>query len=532
MKITKNKLITLYVFLLLIFLITSNNQLESWIKYRLISLAEKNLNSVNDQFAINNWFVDVNANFPDKSKIDKREESLFFEIPTKNSFYLTYSESKLNIFDRKNPAIRKLILQIDSHLILYNPQISSSMLTEANAKISEKDCFELLFNQKNQIENLYAIRVCPSEAENSSLVLNRIKNSISNSFEKIYHAPTIKLSSFHKFRFKSLTNNKNSNKQISILPPMLTNSISIGAPGLPMASSVLSPVPCAAQAVMPIGPFATPVAQVLDMSNLTKNIDCVLKECFVYYAKNSSSNKIIAPFSSKIHQVAADQYVPVKLTLNTNHLVVRLSDNAEILRFQLIEIEAVQKSQMNSRCYNVFDVIGNKFKFCQMENLINCSADNWISDIAKFKNQCADSFALTDASFETIVIPSSMTLGINGENKIADFNNGKKCKNKADKDKKNEHNSKKKNKDHKKFKTQDDKSDTKKNESKSDTKKNEVKAIPKKTKVKAIPKKTKVKAIPKKTKVKAIRKKTKVKAKVKAKMMMTLKKKKLRKLLK
>lgn len=108
------------IFLIMIEEIINCNNFETWIKYNINKISGETYHSEKRDYVLNKWYVDIHSNFPDKYTIKNIEESLFFEIPTKNSFFLIFSGIKIKIYDRKNPDLRKLVEEIEIPSIIHN----------------------------------------------------------------------------------------------------------------------------------------------------------------------------------------------------------------------------------------------------------------------------------------------------------------------------------------------------------------------------------------------------------------------------
>jgi len=148
---------------------------------------QKDSNTLNNYFIINQWYADTNGNFSDKIKFSEKENNLFHEIPTRNSFYSINEDNRLKIYDRKNNSIRKMLYEIDLNSIIFNEEIAKDMNRDKEKvnnnidKYNEDDyCFSFLFHEKNQFDNLLRMTICPIEFNDSLKIKNflNFKNSI------------------------------------------------------------------------------------------------------------------------------------------------------------------------------------------------------------------------------------------------------------------------------------------------------------------------------------------------------------------
>ena len=118
------------------------------------------------------------------------------------------------------------------------------------------------------------------------------------------------------------------------------------------------------------------------ISGHTKNIQCQLKEGYLYYIKPKNF------LDNNFMNLDAQEIFQVKLSLNLEYLSILVNDINEILRINLNEIQAVKKSYSENICFEIFDFFNKKFEFCQMENPEVDSANEWVDDIIKFKSYC------------------------------------------------------------------------------------------------------------------------------------------------
>lgn len=287
---------------------------------------------------------------------------------------------------------------------------------------NQSKCFELLFHPKETLDCLFSINICPDKPQNEKLI-NLLKEAIFSKMNYLYDK-TIDFSKYENFRFKSLNVKIAENyDQISILTEnskhperfglrefipsfshSMEKSISILAPG----TNLINVTPNSNFIIPNENYISNPTITPIKVSQELKNIDCIIKEGHAYFIRCRTFIKIIAPSSIPIND--SDQMIPVKMTLNSNDFTVYLANNLQILRFQLNEIQSVQKSNSNQKCFNIIDIIGNKFKFCQIDNIPESSCDDWIKAIVNYKNKCSDSFALIDASFEFPIVPNRMNI--------------------------------------------------------------------------------------------------------------------------
>jgi hypothetical protein len=115
----------------------------------------------------------------------------------------------------------------------------------------------------------------------------------------------------------------------------------------------------------------------LNLNHKTKYIECVLKEGHLTLAKTSLSEGGLSSLG--------DEALAVKVILNTQNLRVFYSGDVEILKINLDELETVEKSMSNHKCFKINDSFGNIYKFCGNNSE---SSDEWIRDILKFKTEC------------------------------------------------------------------------------------------------------------------------------------------------
>ncbi len=451
MKRMKNNIIIILVFMILIFFITSNDQLESWIKFKLMEFPQKDSNTLNNYFIINQWYADTNGNFSDKIKFSEKENNLFHEIPTRNSFYSINEDNRLKIYDRKNNSIRKMLYEIDLNSIIFNEEIAKDMNRDKEKvnnnidKYNEDDyCFSFLFHEKNQFDNLLRMTICPIEFNDSLKIKNflNFKNSIIRILIN-YNSKSSNLEIFEKLRFKS-SNEKNLNlnmnsisnrmkeknafqKQFSLLPNSpIINVVSVSSPGPnPILSKMITSIPF--QSIVNFDTFDRNNLNnisINDFSHTIKSFDCSSKACFFYFLKSSSLDQVKTLSISNSLITQNENMIPVKLTLNNSHLIVRLSDNDEILRFKLTEIGTIQRNQINIKCFEITDIIENKYNFCQMDNLVGCNTEIWMQDILNYKKNCDSNLTLMDNSLNKILSPDNSQLNLNKNlNKEINHNN-------------------------------------------------------------------------------------------------------------
>jgi len=134
------------------------------------------------------------------------------------------------------------------------------------------------------------------------------------------------------------------------------------------------------------------------LSKSTKNIDCIIKEGYLFYLKPnlvssiSGFSAVNSGFKANNSNNNANSYkvFQVKVILNSAFMQVLLDDSAsEIMRLNLSDIQGVKKSNSDSRCFNVFDNLNQMHRFCHIRNLIQNSCDNWVDEIIKYKSFCA-----------------------------------------------------------------------------------------------------------------------------------------------
>jgi hypothetical protein len=166
---------------------------------------------------------------------------------------------------------------------------------------------------------------------------------------------------------------------ISILHSTEPKQVTIFRPTLPY-------IPPVKILPSPISIFSSPIQQVIHPPSL-RNVPCFIKEGYLNFLKPCSTNDCPLP-----------SYIPVKVSLGVNSFKVFSNGNMMMLKINLSEIEAVQSSDANNKCFNIFDSYSHIYEFCGSHHMVS---DDWIRDIMKFKIDCnGGSYAVNESSQE------------------------------------------------------------------------------------------------------------------------------------
>jgi hypothetical protein len=108
--------------------------------------------------------------------------------------------------------------------------------------------------------------------------------------------------------------------------------------------------------------------------------DCESKECYGNILRNE-----------KASAVSDSNLIPVKVVMNLNSITVSLSNGGITYMVELADIKGVKKDFNYPNCFIIDDIGNQEFVICEMKNVQNCSSDEWIKQITRFKSECQHS---------------------------------------------------------------------------------------------------------------------------------------------
>jgi hypothetical protein len=105
--------------------------------------------------------------------------------------------------------------------------------------------------------------------------------------------------------------------------------------------------------------------------------DCESKECYVNVLKNRDN-------------ILNDgNFIPAKIVMNLESIVISVSTGGVIYMVKLADIKEVKRNFNYPSCFVITELNNNEFIICEMNNIMNCSSDDWIRQITRFKNECS-----------------------------------------------------------------------------------------------------------------------------------------------
>jgi len=115
--------------------------------------------------------------------------------------------------------------------------------------------------------------------------------------------------------------------------------------------------------------------------------ECIVKDGDILFER---SDILLSPGRSPL--------VPVRLTMNTQKIEVRLSPTNKLFEIKFSQFSEFHKDKLNDSCFQIISLNGSRFKFCELSGnrVPHSTAEEWINDIHMFITGCTGNFEVNN----------------------------------------------------------------------------------------------------------------------------------------